>query len=279
MSTPLPPRSPHPRAAPEGSSAPVIRIEGVHKAFGDHVVLDGISLDIPTGETTAIIGPSGTGKSVLLKLIVGLLQPDAGRVLCFGTDMGAATERQLYAVRRRFGMLFQDGALFDSMTVGENVAFPLEQHTHLPPDEIRARVEDKLALVGLPGTWDRSVSSLSGGQRKRVGLARAIIAEPEVVLFDEPNSGLDPMTSDQIDELILEMKRQLGVTFVVISHDIVGTVKVADHIAMLYEGHVVAADRTARFVRSEVPIVRRFLRRNLALPTEPGAVAALPSPG
>jgi len=258
---------------------PAIRIEAVRKAFGDHVVLDGISMDIPTGETTAIIGPSGTGKSVLLKLIVGLLHPDAGRVLCFGTDMGAATERELYAVRRRFGMLFQDGALFDSMTVGENIGFPLVQHTRLPPAEIRARVEDKLALVGLPGTWGRSISSLSGGQRKRVGLARAIITEPEVVLFDEPNSGLDPMTSDQIDELIVEMKRQLGVTFVVISHDIVGTVKVADHIAMLFDGHLVAWDRTARFLRTDVPIVRQFLQRNLVLPTGPDEVAVLPSPG
>jgi len=256
----------------------MIEIRDLHKRFGDLVVLDGISLSIPPGETTAIIGPSGTGKSVLLKHIVGLLQPDSGHVFCFGQDMTTATERELYAVRRRFGMLFQDGALFDSMTVGKNVGFPLVHHSKLGAAELRARVEDKLALVGLPGTWDRPISQLSGGQRKRVGLARAIVMEPEVILFDEPNSGLDPLTSDQIDELIIEMKRALGITFVIISHDIVGTVKVADHIAMLYEGSLVAWDRTAAFVRSPVPIVRAFLQRNLVLPDAPGEPAQLPAP-
>ncbi len=257
----------------------MIEVDAVHKAFGDHVVLDGVSLSIPPRQTTAIIGPSGTGKSVLIKLIVGLLQPDAGRITCFGTDMATAREPELYAVRRRFGMLFQDGALFDSMSVGDNVGFPLVHHSKLSPAEIRARVDDKLALVGLPGIADRAISSLSGGQRKRVGLARAIITEPEVVLFDEPNSGLDPMTSDQIDELILEMKQALGITFIVISHDIVGTVNVADHIAMLYGGKLVAWAPTPAFVRSEVPIVRAFLKRNLVLPEGPGQVARPPDLG
>ena len=257
----------------------MIEIREVHKRFGELVVLDGVSLTIPPGQTTAIIGPSGTGKSVLLKHMVGLLRPDAGHVICFGTDMAVASEKELYAVRRRFGMLFQDGALFDSMSVGENVAFPLRQHSRMTEAQIRDRVEEKLGLVGLPGTWDRLVTQLSGGQRKRVGLARAIVTEPEVVLFDEPNSGLDPMTSDQIDELIIEMKHQLGITFVVISHDIVGTVKVADHIAMLYKGQLVAWAPTPDFLRSEVPIVRTFLQRNLVLPSLPGEVAHLPSFG
>lgn len=257
----------------------MIEIRGVSKSFGEHVVLRDISMVIPAGQTTAIIGPSGTGKSVLLKIIVGLLRPDAGQVLCFGTDMATADEKQLYAVRRRFGMLFQDGALFDSMSVGDNIAFPLVHHSELDPEQIRARVEEKLELVGLPGTFERTISSLSGGQRKRVGLARAIVTEPEVVLFDEPNSGLDPMTSDQIDELIIEMKRQLGITFVVISHDIVGTVKVADHIAMLYGGDLVAWAPTPDFLRSDVPIVRQFLQRNLVLPTQPGQLAHLPTFG
>ena len=257
----------------------MIEIIDLHKRFGETVVLDGVSLVIPPGETTAIIGPSGTGKSVLLKHMVGLLQPDAGQVLCFGTDMTTATEKEIYAVRRRFGMLFQDGALFDSMTVGENVAFPVERHSRLSPAEVRDKVEEKLTLVGLPGFQDRPTSQLSGGQRKRVGLARAIVMEPEVILFDEPNSGLDPMTSDQIDELIIRMKETLGITFVVISHDIVGTVRVADHIAMLYGGRLVAWDRTAAFLHSEVPIVRTFLQRNLVLPTAPGQVAHLPSFG
>lgn len=248
-----------------------IELVDVCKRFGELVVLDHVSLTVPRGQTTAVIGPSGTGKSVLLKHIVGLLRPDAGEVRVFGTDMARASEREIYAVRRRLGMLFQDGALFDSLSTGENIAFPLDQHRRdLSPSERRARVERVLELVELPGLYDRPTSSLSGGQRKRVGLARAIVTEPELVLFDEPNSGLDPMTSDAIDTLIHSLKEQLGVTFLVISHDIVGTIHVADRIAMLYQGRVIAAGTTAEVTRSEHPVVRRFLSRNLVLP-EPGA--------
>jgi phospholipid/cholesterol/gamma-HCH transport system ATP-binding protein len=194
--------------------------------------------------------------------------------------MATATEAELYSVRRRFGMLFQDGALFDSLTVGENIGFPLVHHaTHMSIDERRARVEEKLELVGLPGTHDRDTGSLSGGQRKRVGLARAIVMEPEVILFDEPNSGLDPVTSDAIDTLILQMKEALGITFLIISHDIVGTVNVADHIAMLHGGDLIAWAPTNEFVRSDNPIVRSFLRRNLVLPEHTDEVARLPEPG
>ncbi len=257
----------------------MIELKGVSKAFGDNVVLRDISLKIPPGQTTAIVGPSGTGKSVMLKLIVGLLRPDAGQVLCFGTDMATANERELFEVRRRFGMLFQDGALFDSMSVGDNIAFPLVHHaTQMSEDDRRARVEEKLALVDLPGIYDRTTSSLSGGQRKRVGLARAIVMEPEVVLFDEPNSGLDPLTSDSIDELICQMKDALGITFLIISHDIVGTINVADHVAMLSGGDLVAFAPTQEFVRLDVPVVRSFLRRNLVLPESTDEVARLPSP-
>ena len=242
----------------------MIELRHVYKSFGALKVLQDVSLDLPAGETTAIIGPSGVGKSVLLKLIVGLIRPDSGQVIVFGTDMATAKERQMYAVRRRIGMLFQDGALFDSMTVGENVAFPLAHHApKMTDEERRERAADTLALVGMSAFIDRNPSVLSGGQRKRVGLARAIVMQPEVVLFDEPTSGLDPLTSDSIDELILEMKARLGITFVIISHDIVGTVKVSDHIAMLYGGQLVAAAPTADFVRSEDAIVRRFLHRNL----------------
>lgn len=266
MSAPMPP--------------PVIELEDVHKRFGELVVLDGISLDIPAGQATAIIGPSGTGKSVLLKHIVGLIRPDSGHVRCFGVDMATANERELYAVRRRLGMLFQSGALFDSLSVGENVAFPLVHHArNLRPAQRRARVEEKLALVGLPDTYDRSTSALSGGQRKRVGLARAIVNEPEVVLFDEPNSGLDPITSDAIDELIREMQRALGITFVIISHDIVGTVATADHVAMLHQGHLAAFAPTAEFIRSEDPVVRAFLHRNLPLSAPASGVAPPPHLG
>lgn len=256
----------------------MIELKNVSKAFGDNVVLRDVSLKIPPGQTTAIVGPSGTGKSVMLKHIVGLLRPDAGEVLCFGTDMATASERELFAVRRRFGMLFQDGALFDSLSVGENIAFPLVHHApEMSEDERYARVEEKLALVDLPGIYDRATSSLSGGQRKRVGLARAIVMEPEVVLFDEPNSGLDPLTSDAIDELICQMKQALGITFVVITHDIVGTFNVADHVAMLFGGDLVAFAPTNEFLRSDVPIVRSFLRRNLVLPEATDEVARLPS--
>ncbi len=249
---------------PVAPGAAVIDFVGVHKSFGDTVVLRDIHLSIPAGQTTAIIGPSGAGKSVLIKHAIGLLQPDAGQVRVFGVDVVTASQKQLYAVRRRFGMLFQDGALFDSLTVGENVAFPLEHHRRdLSEGQRLAMVDEKLEWVGLPGFAQRSIASLSGGQRKRVGLARAIVMEPEVILFDEPNSGLDPLTSDAIDELILHMKQRLGITFVVISHDIVGTVKVADNIGMLYEGRLIEYAPTPRFLRSTDPVVRRFLRRNL----------------
>ena len=255
----------------------MIELRNVTKSFGSNTVLRNISLKIPAGQTTAIVGPSGTGKSVALKHIVGLLRPDSGQVLCFGTDMATAPEAELFKVRRRFGMLFQDGALFDSMSVGDNISFPLVHHApKMSSSERRDRVNAKLELVGLPGIFDRPTSDLSGGQRKRVGLARAIIMEPEVVLFDEPNSGLDPITSDAIDALIQQMKEALGITFIIISHDIVGTVNVADHIAMLYGGDLVAFEPTNKFVRLNNPIVRKFLKRNLILPEHPDDEARLP---
>ncbi len=242
---------------------PVIELVDVCKSFDDQVVLDHVSLSIPANRTTVIVGPSGTGKSVLLKHIVGLIRPDAGRVQVFGKDITRMKERELVAVRKRFGMLFQDGALFGSMTVGENVAFPLVHHTSLPRDQVREVVAQKLALVGLPGIEHKYPGELSGGMRKRVALARAIVLEPEVVLFDEPLSGLDPLTADAIDDLILEMKERLKVTFVVISHDIVGTFRVADLIGMLYHGKLVACGKPEEFRRSPVPLVQQFLARNL----------------
>lgn len=246
----------------------VIRLERVSKRFGDLIVLDNVSLSFERGRTTSIIGPSGTGKSVLLKHIVGLLSPDAGSVWVGETDMAVATEEEKFAVRKRFGMLFQDGALFDSMSTGDNIAFPLRHHSNKSDAEIRHIVEEKLKLVELEGLYDRPTSALSGGQRKRVGLARAIVMEPEVVLFDEPNSGLDPLTSDTIDELIGKMKDALGITFLVITHDIVSAVSISDRIAMLYGGNVAEYAPTHDFVRSSVPVVQKFLRRNLILPTD-----------
>lgn len=241
---------------------PIISFQGVHKAFGRQKVLDGVSLDIERGKTTVIIGPSGTGKSVFIKLLVGLLKPDEGAIMVDGVDITRLKEKQLYEVRKKFGMLFQDGALFDSMDVGENVAFPLRRHTKKSEREIREIVAQKLAQVGLPGIEHKFPSELSGGMRKRVGIARAIALEPEIVLFDEPNSGLDPVMSDAIDKLILRMQRELGLTFVVISHDIPGTFQIADRIAMLYKSKLIAYGPAQELKDSQDPILRQFFDRS-----------------
>lgn len=265
----------------DDTPAPILRIESLCKAFGEFVVLDDVTFDIPRGRTTAIIGPSGTGKSVLLKHIVGLLAPDSGHVWVYDDhggriDMATARERERYAIRKRFGMLFQDGALFDSMTAGENVAFPLIYHTNLSESQRKQRALEKLELVELPNVYDRPTAALSGGQRKRVGLARAIVMEPEVVLFDEPNSGLDPLTSDTIDELIGKMKHALGITFVVITHDIVSCVNIADYIGMLYRGKLVEHGTVDHFLHSKQEIVRSFLSRNVDLPEATGEIVPTP---
>lgn len=241
----------------------IIRFDGVRKAFGPKVVLEHLDLRVEAGRTTVIIGPSGTGKSVTLKLLVGLIPPDAGAITVAGVRVDEATDSELLTLRKRIGMLFQDGALFDSMTVGDNVAFPLRRHTKLSEDGVDARVSEVLTQVGLPGIEDRMPAALSGGMRKRVGLARAIVLRPEIVLFDEPHSGLDPMTSDEIDQLISRMKAELGITFLIISHDIVGTFRLADQVVMLYEGRVLVEGPPDVVRRSQEPVVQRFLRRNL----------------
>ncbi|MCP4870976.1 MAG: ABC transporter ATP-binding protein [Proteobacteria bacterium] len=245
---------------------PVIRFQGVSKSFGSKVVLQDLSLDIPRGQTTVILGPSGTGKSVLIKLLVGLLEPDEGSILVEGVDVATATEAELFEVRKQIGMLFQDGALFDSLSVADNIAFPLRRHTTLSDEAIAAKVAELLAKVGLEGIEELMPSSLSGGMRKRVSLARAIVMDPEIVLFDEPNSGLDPVTSDEIDALIGRMKDELGMTFIIISHDIVGTFAVADKIAMLYNGGLIADGTPDEVLHSREDVVRRFLKRNMELP-------------
>jgi len=240
----------------------VIEFRRVSKSFGAQKVLDDVSLVIPKGQTTVIIGPSGTGKSVFIKLLVGLLKPDAGQILVDGQDITTLAETDLFEVRKKFGMLFQDGALFDSMTVEENIAFPLEQHTRKTAQEIKEVVQRKLSQVGLPGAAKKFPGELSGGMRKRVGIARALALEPAVVLFDEPNSGLDPVMSDAIDKLILQMQRELGLTFVVISHDLEGTFQIADRIAMLYKSKLIA-DGEARAIRhSDNPILQQFFSRS-----------------
>ena len=250
----------------------IIELTNVAKRFGNTQVLHEVSFTVAEGRTTAIVGPSGAGKSVVLRHIVGLERPDSGSVRCLDVELATATEAELYAVRRRLGMLFQDGALFDSMTVSENVCFPLRHHAHtLTHAQQLEQAEHTLEMVGLSGFGNRMPSELSGGQRKRVGLARAVVMRPELVLFDEPNSGLDPMTATAIDDLIVEMKEHLGITFVIISHDIIGTMRVADDIVMIHDGQVVTTGPASQVLRSDIPFVRSFFARNY------GAVSREPS--
>ncbi len=236
-----------------------IDIRGVKKSFGQNHVLRGVDLKIPEGRITVIIGRSGEGKSVLLKHIIGLLAPDVGQILIDGVDISMIRGRALTRMRTKFGMLFQGAALFDSMTVGENVAFPLREHTRLSPEEISHQVKDKLHLVGLDGIEDRMPSQLSGGMQKRVGLARAIIQEPEILLYDEPTTGLDPILADSINRLIVRMEQSLQITSVVISHDIESALKYARTVAMLHEGRIVAQGSPDEIMETEDPLVRQFL--------------------
>jgi phospholipid/cholesterol/gamma-HCH transport system ATP-binding protein len=236
-----------------------IDIRGLGKSFGENHVLQGVNLSIPEGKITVIIGRSGEGKSVLLKHIIGLLSPDMGQVVIDGVDISSLRGRALTQMRMKFGMLFQGAALFDSMTVEGNVAFPLREHTRLSPKEISGRVKEKLHLVGLDGIEDRMPSQLSGGMQKRVGLARAIVLEPEILLYDEPTTGLDPILSDSIDRLIVRMEESLGITSVVISHDIDRALKYAHTVAMLHDGKIVAQGSPDDMLVTEDPLVRQFL--------------------
>ncbi|MGE3724353.1 MAG: ABC transporter ATP-binding protein [Candidatus Sericytochromatia bacterium] len=240
----------------------------VHKAFGKQVVLNDVSCRIEKGKTTVIVGPSGTGKSVFLKLLVGLLKPDSGSILVDGRDITQLKKSELFEVRKKFGMLFQDGALFDSLDVAENIAFPLRRHTRLKNKEIMKIVEEKLDQVGLPGIQHKLPSELSGGMRKRVGLARALALDPEIILFDEPNSGLDPVMSDAIDKLIIRTKDHTKSTFIVISHDIPGTFQIADHIIMLYKSQVIAAGTCEEIQNSTHPVLVQFFSRNSDIPID-----------
>lgn len=246
---PLPPPAP-----------PIIRLVNVHKSFGSLRVLSGINLDFITGKTMVIMGPSGTGKSVMLKIITGLLRPDNGEVYFGSSRIDNLPEAKLGDVRQQIGFLFQQGALFDSMNVERNVAFPLVEHTHMPKDEVRSRVREVLDLVGLQGSEPKMPVELSGGQRKRVALARAIILNPKVILYDEPTTGLDPIRADVINELIIKLSRELRVTSIVVTHDLTSAFKVADTMVMLYDGSILEQGSTEAFRESGNPIVRRFLR-------------------
>ncbi len=237
----------------------MIQVRDLKKSFGSKSVLDGVSFQIEKGESVVIIGRSGGGKSVLLKHLIGLLKPDAGEVLIEGQNIVAMDERQLLAVRRRFGMLFQSAALFDSMTVAENVAFAFRRDPSLSAPEVARRVAEVLEMVDLPGTEALNPSELSGGMRKRVGLARAIIYQPEIVLYDEPTTGLDPIVSDSIDELMLRVRDRLRVTTVVVTHDMRSARRVGQRILMLHGCRIHATGRADEIFQSQDPVVRQFI--------------------
>ena len=237
----------------------MIEVRDLKKSFGSNTILDGVSFRIEKGESVVIIGRSGGGKSVLLKHLIGLLQPDAGQVLVDGEDIVPMNERELLRVRRKFGMLFQGAALFDSMTVAENVGFAFRQDRSLPESEVRAKVANVLEMVDLPGTEEKKPSELSGGMRKRVGLARAIIYEPQIVLYDEPTTGLDPIVSDSIDKLMLRVRDRLDVTSVVVTHDMRSARRVGQRIMMLHDKKIHATGTAEEIFNSQDPIVRRFI--------------------
>ncbi len=237
----------------------MIKIDNIFKSFGVKDVLKGVELEIKKGESMVIIGGSGSGKSVLLKHIIGLLKPDRGRVLIENTDITGLNERQLYAVRRRFGMLFQGAALFDSLTVWENVAFALLRQKVVSEEEAKHIASEKLKLVGLKGIENLMPSELSGGMKKRVGLARAIAHNPEIILYDEPTTGLDPIMADAINELIMRLQKKLNVTSVTITHDMTSAYKIADRIAMLYDGKIIEVGKPEEIKNTDNPIVRQFI--------------------
>ncbi len=238
---------------------PIVEFRGVHKRFGRLTVLSGVDLTLERGKTTVIIGESGTGKSVLLKHMIGLIHPDKGEVHVAGRRIDNLKEWQLGPVRTRFGVLFQMGALFDSLSAGQNVAFPLLEHTRLSAEEVDAIVARKLALVGLDGIQSKRPAELSGGQRKRVALARAIAMDPEIILYDEPTTGLDPIRADTINDLIVKLQQELSVTSVVVTHDMTSAFKVADRILMLSQGTFIADGTADDFRYSTDPRVRRFV--------------------
>jgi phospholipid/cholesterol/gamma-HCH transport system ATP-binding protein len=231
----------------------------VHKSFGPKVVLDGADLEVRDGESVVVIGGSGTGKSVLLKHIIGLLRPDSGTVEIDGVAIGELNRQELTRFRRRFGMSFQEGALFDSMSVGENVAFPLRRASELSKSEIDDRVAECLRLVRLEGVDKKMPSELSGGMRRRVGFARAIALKPQILLFDEPNTGLDPVIKALIDELIISMRETLGSTTVTITHDMRSAFRIADRIGMLHQGKIIALAPPDEFRELDNPIVQQFI--------------------
>jgi phospholipid/cholesterol/gamma-HCH transport system ATP-binding protein len=237
----------------------MIEVIGVYKSFGDFPVLRGVNLSIEKGESMTVIGGSGSGKSVLLKHVIGLLHPDKGRVIVDGQVLNDLDEQGLNELRKKFGMLFQMAALFDSLSVWENVGFSLKQHTRMSDREIRKIATEKLALVGLKDVEDKMPAELSGGMKKRVGLARAICMDAAIILYDEPTTGLDPISADAINDLIIDLRKKLGVTSVAITHDMHSAYKISDRIAMLYKGEILEIGTPEQIKNTESPIVRQFI--------------------
>jgi phospholipid/cholesterol/gamma-HCH transport system ATP-binding protein len=237
----------------------MIELRDVYKSLGKKAVLRGVNLTIKKGESVVVIGGSGSGKSVLIKHIIGLLKPDSGKVIIDNFEVPELDEKHLNEVRKRFGMLFQSAALFDSMPVWENVGFGLKRHTHLSKAEIKEIAVRKLKMVGLVGVEDVMPAELSGGMRKRVGLARAIAMEPEILLYDEPTTGLDPIMADVINELIIEMREKLHVTSISITHDMKSAYKIADRIAMLYNGRIIGSGSSEEIKNTSDPVIRQFI--------------------
>jgi len=237
----------------------MIEIINLCKSFNGHKVLDNLNLNISSGETTVVIGRSGCGKSVLLKHIIGLMKPDSGQILIDGRDVSKISDKELNLLRLKFGMLFQGAALFDSLNVLENVAFGMIEHTDASKEEILKRVKECLVLVGLKGIEDKKPAELSGGMRKRVGLARAICMRPQIMLYDEPTTGVDPIMGDSINDLIVELHNKLKVTSIAVTHDMTSAYKIADRIAMLYNGQIIATGVPKEIVETKDPIVRQFI--------------------
>lgn len=239
----------------------MIELVNICKSFRGQPILDGLNLTIPDNKITVLLGRSGGGKSVTLKHIIGLIKPDQGQVLIDGHDITTMNDTQINDVRKRFGILFQDGALFDSMDVWDNVAFPLREHTTLSEDEIGERVRAALRAVGLPQVERKLPSELSGGMRKRVGLARAVVHNPDIILYDEPTSGLDPLMTDNINRLIVDTQRKFNLTNFIISHDIDAALRIADKIAMLFEGKILAEGTPDEIAASDHPYVKAFVNK------------------
>lgn len=238
---------------------PAISVRNLSKSFGSHQVLENISVDFPAGQITVVLGPSGTGKSVFLRHLIGLLTPDEGQVWVGDKNIPTLRRRELYEVRRRMGVLFQDGALFGSMTVFDNTAFPLREHTRKSEAEIARIVDEKLEMVGLEGAKDKLPGEISGGMRKRAGLARALVLDPEIILFDEPDSGLDPVRTAILNQLILVLNQELGSTFLIVTHDIGTAREIGDYVGLLFRRNLVAFGRNQDMFDSRYPVCRQFL--------------------